>query len=112
MASVRSEKVAALVKRELALLFQQQMNVLFKGIMITVTNVRMSPDMGVAKAYLSLFPPARKDEGMKIVADQTGLLRKMLGDRVAQQLRKVPELHFYVDDSLDYYEEIDRLLKK
>ncbi len=112
MASVRLEKVAALVKRELSTIFQQQMSLIFKGTMITVTLVRISPDLGVAKVYLSFFPAERKEEGMKTVMEQNANLRRLLAERVAKQLRKIPELQFYLDDSLDYYEEIDRLLKK
>jgi ribosome-binding factor A len=111
MASVRIEKVAALVKKEMAVIFQQHMNDLFRGTMITVTQVRISPDMGVARIYLSFFPGDRKDKGLELVRELATTLRRKLADKVAKQLRKIPELHFYIDDSLDYYEEIDRLLK-
>jgi ribosome-binding factor A len=112
MASVRLEKVAALVRKEMSTLFQLNMNSMFGGVMITVTNVRVSPDMGLAKVYLSIFPTERKDETMALLEEKNGLLRKMLADKIAKQLRKAPELRFYLDDSLDYFEEIDRLLKK
>jgi ribosome-binding factor A len=112
MASVRLEKVGALVRKELSTLFQLNMNSMFNGVMITVTIVRVSPDMGLAKAYLSIFPAAKKDETMALLEEKNGFIRKMLADRVAKQLRKVPDLRFYIDDSLDYFEEIDRLLKK
>ncbi len=106
------EKVAALIQRELAIIFQQQMSSHFGGAMITVTTVRMSPDMGVAKSYLSFFPVDKRDGAMKIVQEKKLLVRKWLGEKVGKQLRIIPELHFYVDDSIDYFEEIDRLLKK
>jgi ribosome-binding factor A len=112
MASVRLEKIAALVKKELSVLFQRNMSVLFDGVMITVTQVRVSPDMGVAKVYLSFFPTEKKKEGLESVVKHTATLRRMLGEKVGKQLRKIPELHFHIDDSLDYFEEIDRLLKK
>lgn len=112
MATVRSEKIAALIKKEMSVIFQQNMPTLFRGLMITVTRARVSPDMGVAKLYLSFFPSERKDDGLALVREQQSALRGMLGVRVAKQLRKIPELHFYLDDSLDYFEEIDRLLKK
>ena len=111
MASVRLEKVAALVKRELATVFQQNMNTMFGGMMITVTNVRMSPDMGIAKVYLSFFPVEKKDAGLKLVDEKNLHLRKILGERIGKQIRRIPELSFFIDDSLDYYNEIDRLLK-
>jgi len=106
------EKVAALVKREMSLIFQQNMSSLFHGLMITVTSVRISPDMGVAKIYLSFFPTEKKKEGMKRVSEMNTNLRRLLAERVGKQLRKIPELQFFIDDSLDYFEEIDRLLKK
>ncbi len=106
------EKVAALIQRELAVIFQLNMNTHFEGTMITVTTVRVSPDMGTAKAYLSLFPVEKRDLAMKLVQEKKQYLRKLLGDKVGKQLRVVPELQFHVDDSIDYFEEIDRLLKK
>jgi ribosome-binding factor A len=93
-------------------IFQQNMSVLFKGTMISVTNVRVSPDLGVCKIYLSFFPVEQREPGMMEVKAQTTNLRRLLGDKVGKQLRKIPELQFFLDDSLDYYEEIDRLLKK
>lgn len=112
MSSVRLEKMAALIKREMSTIFQQNMSALFHGTMITVTNVRVSPDLGVAKIYLSFFPVERRESEMQSVNEHNSHLRRLLGDKVGKQLRKIPELQFYLDDSLDYYEEIDRLLKK
>lgn len=112
MSSVRLEKISSLIKRELSVIFQQNMNTTFDGMMITVTTVRVSPDMGLAKAYLSFFPTEKKFEALKMVEDKTGLVRKLLAEKVGKQIRKIPELSFYMDDSLDYFEEIDRLLKK
>ncbi|MFM7725773.1 MAG: 30S ribosome-binding factor RbfA [Flavobacteriales bacterium] len=112
MSSVRLDKVSALLKRELSTLFQQNMHTLFEGMMITVTQVRVSPDLGVAKAYLSFFPTEKKEHGIEVVNEKKAHLRKLLAGEVGKQIRKIPELSFYIDDSLDYFEEIDRLLKK
>jgi ribosome-binding factor A len=112
MSSVRLDKVSALLKRELSTLFQQNMHTMFEGMMITVTQVRVSPDLGVARAYLSFFPTDKKQRGIELAQEKKGHLRKLLADQVGKQLRKIPELSFFVDDSLDYFEEIDRLLKK
>jgi ribosome-binding factor A len=112
MSSVRLEKIGALIKRELSLIFQQNMNTMFGGMMITVTSVRVSPDMGLAKAYLSFFPTEKKDAGILMVDEKKLHIRKILGGQVGKQIRKIPELSFYIDDSLDYFEEIDKLLKK
>ena len=111
MSTVRLEKIGALIKRELSIIFQQNMGTMFSGLMITVTNVRVSPDMGIAKAYLSFFPTEKKDVGLKIVQEKNLHIRKLLGEKVGKQIRKIPELSFYLDDSLDYFEEIDKLLK-
>ena len=112
MSSVRLEKVSALLKRELSTLFQQNMHSMFEGMMITVTQVRVSPDLGVAKAYLSFFPAEKRMHGIELANEKKAHLRKLLASQVGKQLRKIPELSFFVDDSLDYFEEIDRLLKK
>lgn len=112
MSTVRLEKIGALIKRELSLIFQQNMNTIFGGLMVTVTSVRVSPDMGLAKAYLSFFPSEKKDIGLKLVSEKNLHIRKLLGEKVGKQIRKIPELSFYIDDSLDYFEEIDKLLKK
>jgi ribosome-binding factor A len=112
MSTVRMEKVAALLQRELAVIFQQHMNTQFANTMITVTRVRVSPDLGVAKGYLSFFPVDKRDSTLALVNEKKSLIRKFLGEKVGKQIRVVPELMFFMDDSLDYYEEIDRLLKK
>jgi len=112
MSSIRLEKVASLIKREMALIFQQNMNGMFGGVMISVTNVRVSPDLGLAKIYLSFFPVEKRDSSLKDVEEKNLHIRKILGDSVGKQIRKIPELKFYLDDSLDYFEEINRLLKK
>jgi ribosome-binding factor A len=112
MSSIRLEKMSALIKREMAVIFQQNMRTMFGGVMITVTNVRVAPDLSLAKIYLSFFPTEKRAETLALVKDQYPALRRELGDKVAKQLRKIPELNFYLDDSIDYFEEIDRLLKK
>ena len=80
--------------------------------MVSVTRVRMSPDFSLAKVYLSIFPFERHEAIMQTLADNNWMIRKALGTRVRNQLRIVPELAFYLDDSLEYISEIDKLLKK
>lgn len=79
--------------------------------MISVTTVRISPDLGLAKVYLSIFPSEKSEETLEVVRMNTKNVRRILGRRVGKQLRIVPELAFFVDDSLDYIENIDNLLK-
>jgi ribosome-binding factor A len=112
MDSTRQQKVSRLLQKEMAELLQQESVSLFHGKMVTVTVVRISPDMGVARIYLSVFPPVAREEVMKSIEDHTISLRHQLGQRIRHQVRIVPELHFFIDDSIDYYENIDKLLKK
>ena len=111
MDSIRQNKVNSLLQKELAVVFQQEGRALLPGGLITVSAVRVSPDLGLAKVYLSLFPAPDKKAVMAHIKEQSHRLRGILGTRVGRQLRVVPELNFYLDDSLDRAEEIDKLLK-
>ena len=111
MSSTRQNKIERLLQRDLGDIFQKGTNTLFKGKMITVTTVRVSPDLSNAKIYLSLFPVEDKKEFIDYINSLEGQIRFDLGKRIRHQLRKVPELSFFVDDSLDYIDNIDNLLK-
>ena len=111
MASIRQEKVSSLLKRELAVIFQRESRNLFEGRFITVTQVRVAPDLGTAKVYLSFMAVSDAQSALEQVKQNDKKVRQILGNTVGKQLRRVPELFFYLDDSLDYYDEIDRLLK-
>ena len=111
MSSTRQNKIERLIQRDLSEIFQKGTNDLFKGKMVTVTNVRVSPDLSTAKVYLSLFPVQDKLEYIEYINGIEGQIRFDLGKRVRHQLRKIPELSFFVDDSLDYIENLDNLLK-
>jgi ribosome-binding factor A len=82
------------------------------GVLVSVSTVRISPDMSIVRAYLSVFPSARAEEIVKNINNNSKSIRFELGTRVRHQLRIIPELKFFVDDSLDYVERIDELLKK
>lgn len=114
MPSIRQEKVATLIQQELAIIFQQNSVSHFGGAFITVTTVRMSSDLGTARVYISYFANKGTDKKAFIesIRAKTSMIRGMLGKKVGKQLRIVPELYFYLDDSLDYAEEINNLLKK
>ena len=79
--------------------------------MVSVSAVRISPDMSIARVYLSVFPSEKAEEMVKNINDNMKSIRYELGTRVRYQLRIIPELKFFVDDSLDYIEKIDSLLK-
>lgn len=109
MESTRQSKISRLIQKEMGGIFQRE-NIL-SGMMISVTHVQVSPDLGVAKVYISLFPSENKKEDIKAVKEKAQELRFMLGKIVSKQLRHVPELHFYLDDTIDQAGEIDKLLK-
>jgi ribosome-binding factor A len=112
MESVRQSKVAKLLQKELAEIFRSEARNMFEGAFITVTVVRISPDLSVARVYLSIMGSKDKDAVLKLVQSQNFKIRKMLAAIVKKQLRITPELTYFIDDSLDYAEKIDQLLKK
>lgn len=111
MARIRQEKIAGLLQKELSLIFQKEARTLCQGAMVTVTTVRVSPDLSMAKAYLSIFAGPDKHEVIKNIQENTKAIRYEVSQQVKNQLRKTPDFVFYLDDSLDYAEEIDKLLK-
>ncbi len=112
MESTRQKKVSRLLEKEISEIFIKEARQLTLGAMVSVSKVRISPDLGLAKVYISIFPTGKRDEIFKEIKDHNALMRRHLGLRVGKQLRVVPELHFYLDDSLDYIDNIDRLLKE
>ena len=111
MESIRQNKIARLLQKELAEIFQKESKNLFTGKLITVTVVRVTPDLSLAKVYLSIFPFKENDDSFSIVNQSVKTIRNSLGKKIRHQLRIVPELAFYQDDSLDYIENISKLLK-
>lgn len=99
------------MKRELSMIFQQNAAGYCKGAMVTVTIVRVTKDLSMAKVYLSIFGGKNNQESFKEVVKHSGQIRAELAKIVKNQLRKTPELQFYVDDSLDYAMKIDELLR-
>ncbi len=110
METTRQNKVARLLQKELSEIFQQQTRSMH-GVLVSVSAVRISPDMSVARVYLSIFPSEKGEELIKNVNANMKSIRYELGTRVRFQLRIIPELKFFLDDSLDYLERIDELLK-
>ena len=110
MESTRLSKIERLLQKELSDIFQKQTQAMH-GILISVSVVRVSPDLSVARAYLSIFPSEKSKEMLENIR-RIRAIRFDLGQRIRQQVRKIPELTFFIDDSLDYIENIDNLLKK
>ena len=100
-----------MLQKELSLIFQQQTRAMH-GVMISVTRAKISPDLSICTAYLSVFPSERGEEMLANINANNKQIRYELGTRVRNQLRIIPELRFFIDDSLDYIEHIDELLKK
>ena len=111
MRETRQNRIARLLQKELSLIFQSQTR-MTHGIIVSVTRCRISPDMSVCTAYLSIFPPDKKAEILTNITANTRTIRYELGTRVRNQLRIIPELRFFEDDTLDYMEHIDELLKE
>ena len=110
--STRQLKVAREIQRDLAEIIRSKGMAVFAGAMVTVSEVRISPDLSIAKVYVSIFPSAKAEQVMGILEENKKARRGELGHKVASQLRIVPEIDFYLDSSIDYAEHIEELLKK
>ncbi len=110
METSRQAKIARLLQKELSEIFRQQ-TAKTHGVIISVSAVRVSPDLSAARAYLSVFPSEKGAEMLESINHSAKTIRYELAQKVRYQLRKTPELTFYLDDSLDYLENIDNLLK-
>ena len=110
MQETRQNKIARLLQKELSVIFQQQTRAMH-GVMVSVTRTKISPDLSICTAYLSVFPSEKAEEILKNNKANEKTIRYDLGQRVRYQLRIIPELRFFIDDSLDYIERIDELLK-
>ena len=111
MDSTRQSKIARLIQKELSDIFQQQTRTMH-GVLVSVSVCRISPDLSVCRAYLSVFPSERAKEFVDNINANMRQIRYELGQRTRHQLRIIPELKFFVDDSLDYAEHIDELLSQ
>ncbi len=111
MQETRINRISRLLQKELSLIFQSQTRQMH-GVMVSVTRVKVSPDLSVCTAYLSIFPSEKGEELMQNIKQNATTIRYDLGQRVRHQLRIIPELRFFIDDSLDYMERIDELLQK
>ena len=114
METTRQNKISRLLQKELSEIFLLQTKAM-PGMLVSVSTVRISPDMSIARVYLSVFPSEKAEEMVKNINeninDNMKSIRYELRTRVRHQLRIIPELKFFVDDSLDYIEKIDSLLK-
>ena len=111
MQETRQNKIARLLQKALSLIFQEQTRAMH-GVMVSVTRTKISPDLSICTAYLSIFPSEKGEELIQNITRNEKQIRYELGTRVRHQMRIIPELRFFIDDSLDYIERIDELLRK
>lgn len=109
MEGKRQAKIARMLQKELSEIFRRQ-TAAMGNVIVSVSAVRVSPDLSIAKAYLSIFPPEKSQQILNNIKQQSKTVRYELAQAVRQTLRKCPDLAFYLDDSLDYIDNIDRLL--
>ena len=111
METTRQQKIAKQIQKDVAEIFQKEGAGIVRGALVTVTAVRISPDFGYAKVYVSIFPFDRSAATMKEIEHQNWFIRRALGQRIRNQVKNVPELQFFLDDSLEYIEHIEEALK-
>ena len=112
METTRQQKIARQIQKDVDEIFQKEGAPIVRGSLVTVTAVRVSPDFSYAKIYVSIFPFERSGEVMQALEHNIRLVRGALGQRIRNQLKNVPEIQFFLDDSLEYIEHIDEALKR
>lgn len=111
MDTIRQQKTSALIKKELAGIFLNDGPYVY-DCMITVTKTNVTKDLSIARSYLSIFNAEDSEAVIKAVRANTKDIRYRLGQKIRQQVRVIPQLEFFIDDSLDYIENIENLLKQ
>lgn len=111
MESNRQKKIASVLQKDLVNILQGAARGNMRGVIISVTKVSVTIDLSIAKVYLSIFPTDKTSEVMNGITQNTTSIKHEVAQRTKNQLRKMPELQFYVDDSLEYIDNIDRSLK-
>jgi ribosome-binding factor A len=111
MSSIRQNRIEGVIQEELAAYFQRNSREICLGSMVSVTVIRVTPDLSLARCYLSIFTGPPKEEVLENIEKNSSKIRGEVGKRL-KNMRKIPNLAFYIDDSLDYASKIDELLKK
>lgn len=110
--TIKQRQVAAMIQREFSVVLQNEGRLIYGDALVTVTRVRMSSDMGIAYVYLSVYNSVYKQEVIKEMWEHLVRLRTELGKRIRKQVRRIPRLKFFIDDTLDQVEEIDKLFQQ
>jgi len=111
MGTVRQQKIEAAIRQELSMVLLMKSSEIAQGAMVTITVVRITSDLSLARCYLSVFGSAEPSKVLESVNSNSGIIRKEVGKRL-KNMRKIPELRFFIDDSMDYADNINSLLKK
>lgn len=112
MDSTRQQKVSRLIQKELAAYFTKDGRALYGSVLVSVTDVRVSPDLSVSRIQLSIYPNEAREKTMEILEENKKKIRAEVAHSVRNQLRKMPEMYFYIDDTFDRVMHIENLLKK
>lgn len=110
--NTRQQKIAKQIQKDVAGIIQREYSVALRGTLVTVTTVRVSVDLAYAKIYVSVFPFDRAEATLALLTEQNRAIRGLLGNLMRNQVKSIPELQFFIDDSLEYIENIDNLLNK
>ena len=111
MESNRQKKIAQIIQEDLAELFLRQASESQKGFLISVSDVKVTADLGIAKIYLSIFPQSFREPIMKEIEENKPFYRNFVGQKMAKQVRSIPQLNFYLDTTLDDVEKLEKELK-
>ncbi len=111
MDSTRQQKYSKLIQKEIGEIFQRNGRNYYGKAFVTITGVRVSPDLGIAKVYVSIFGVPDSKKSLEEIESHNKEIRHQLGNNIRHQARIIPELKFFLDDSLDYVEKIEKLLK-
>jgi ribosome-binding factor A len=111
MENTRQNKIAKLLEHDLANIFQHIAQDEYKGTLISITKINVTSDLGIARINFSVFPTNKSQEVLDYFNENSPTIRGELGNKIKNQLRRVPELTYYLDDTLDYIDNIDKLLK-
>lgn len=110
--SIKQKQVASLIHHALADLFIRNGSKYYGNAFVTITQVRLTPDLLLARIYLSVYNKPNKNEVMEVITDNTYAIRHDLGAQIRHKMRRIPELEFYLDDTLDEAEKMNRLFEK
>ena len=110
--NTRQQKIAKQIQKDVASIIQREYSAALRGTLVTVTTVRVSVDLAYAKIYVSVFPFDRAEATLALLTEQNRAIRGLLGNLMRNQVKSIPELQFFIDDSLEYIENIDNLLNK